>query len=259
MSVELLQLTDLHLLADPADTILGVPPRTTLRKVVAEARTHAWDLALLTGDLSQDGTPTAYEGVRKLVDPLDTSFYWVPGNHDQPAVMDRTLDTSPFRTDRAFGVGAWRVVMLDTALLDETHGRLSAEELAFLEESLSAYPNRPTLVAMHHSPVPVGSDWLDPLNLRQPGAFRQIIEAHPQVRLVLFGHVHQQVDTRWGDTHLYGCPSTCFQFAPESEEFRVEDADPGYRRVGLQDDGGFDVSLHRVEAPHIADLEADGY
>lgn len=259
MSVELLQLTDLHLLADPADTILGIPSRITLREVVDEARTHPWDLALLTGDLSQDGTPAAYEGVRELVDPLDAPCYWVPGNHDRPDVMDRTLDTSPFRSDRAFEVGSWHVVMLNSALLDETHGRLSAEELAFLDDALSAHPDTPTLVALHHSPVPVGSKWLDPLNLRQPGAFRQIVERHSQVRLVLFGHVHQEVNARWGDTHLYGCPSTCFQFAPGSEEFRVDNADPGYRRVVLEDDGGIETSLHRVSASPVADLEADGY
>lgn len=259
MPVELLQITDMHLLADPGDTLLGVPPHIAFREVVTEASAHSWDLALLTGDLSQDGTPAAYEAVRDLVAPLNTSCYWVPGNHDRPAVMNQSLDGAPFRTDRAFSVGAWRVVMLDTAVPGETHGRLSAKELEFLNESLSAHSDAPTLIAMHHSPVPVGSAWLDPINLREPEAFRQIVEAHPQVRLVLFGHVHQQVEAHWGDTKLYGCPSTCFQFAPGSEEFRIDDADPGFRRVRLTDEGTFEVSLQRVSASPIADLDAEGY
>lgn len=259
MPVELLQITDMHLLADPGDTLLGVSPRITFREVVAEASAHSWDLALLTGDLSQDGTPAAYEAVRDLVAPLNTSCYWVPGNHDRPAVMNQSLDGSPFRADRAFSAGAWRMVMLNTAVPGETHGRLSTNELEFLDESLSAHPDTPTLIAMHHSPVSVGSAWLDPINLREPEAFRQIVEAHPQVRLVLFGHVHQQVEAQWGKTQLYGCPSTCFQFAPGSEEFRVDEADPGFRRVVLGDDGSVEVSLQRVSASPVADLEAEGY
>jgi Icc protein len=259
MPVDLLQLTDMHLFADPSDTILGVPPRLTYQEVVDEASTRPWDLALLTGDLSQDGTPAAYEAVRELSDPLDTSCYWVPGNHDQPSVMDRTLDTSPFQTNRAFSVGGWRVVMLDTAVADETYGRLSAEELEFLGEALASHPDTPTLVAMHHSPVPVGSAWLDPINLRQPEAFRTVVESHPQVQLVLFGHVHQEVEAEWDNTRLYGCPSTCFQFAPGSEEFRVDEADPGFRHVELMEDGSFGVSIHRVSASPVANLEAEGY
>lgn len=259
MPVELLHITDTHLLADPADTLLGVPPHITLREVVAEARSHPWDLALLTGDLSQDGTSAAYEGVQELVAPLETPCYWVPGNHDQSAVMAETLSTSPFRGERAFSAGAWRVVMLDTALPDETHGRLDADELEFLDEALAAHPDAPTLVAMHHAPVPVGSAWLDPLNLRTPEDFRRIIERHSQVRLVLFGHVHQSVEAEWEDTKLYGTPSTCFQFAPNSEEFCIDDADPGFRRVVLADDGSFEVHLHRVSAAPVADFEAEGY
>jgi Icc protein len=259
MPVDLLQLTDMHLFADPGDTILGMTPRLTYQQVVDEASTKPWDLALLTGDLSQDGTPAAYEAVRELSDPLNASCYWVPGNHDQPSVMERTLDTSPFRTDRVFSVGAWRVVMLDTAVADETHGRLSAEELKFLDEALAAHPDTPTLVAMHHAPVPVGSAWLDPINLREPEAFQTIVESHAQVQLVLFGHVHQNVEVKWNDVRLYGCPSTCFQFAPESEEFRVDEANPGFRRVRLAEDGSFDVSLHRVLASPAADLDAEGY
>lgn len=259
MSVDLLHLTDMHLLADPGDTILGVSSRLTYQEVVEEASAQEWDLALLTGDLSQDGTPAAYEAVRELSDPLDTSCYWVPGNHDQPRVMGRALDASPFQADRAFSVGKWRVVMLDTAVAGETHGRLADEELEFLDEALAAHPDTPTLVAMHHAPVSVGSAWLDPINLRRPEAFRTIVEAHSQVRLVLFGHVHQDVEARWENVHLYGCPSTCFQFAPGSEEFRVDEADPGYRHVVLENDGGFEVSLHRVSSSSVADLKAEGY
>jgi Icc protein len=259
MAVELLQVTDMHLFADPADTILGVPPRLTLEEVVAEARTESWDRVLLTGDLSQDGSAASYKAARELMASLDAPCHWVPGNHDQPSVMQEALDGPPCRAERAFGVGAWRVVMLDTSVADETYGRLSDAALDALDETLSAYPDTPTLIGMHHSPVPVGAAWLDPINLREPASFQQVVTGHSQVQLVLFGHVHQAVEAQWGDTHLYGCPSTCFQFAPGSDEFRVETSDPGFRRIVLRETGEFDVSLHRVPATYVADLESDGY
>lgn len=249
----------MHLLADPADTFLGLPPRATFREVIEEARTRRWDLVLLTGDLSQDGTPASYEGVRDTMAPLGAPCYWVPGNHDEVPTMTRVLQGAPFRSDRAFSVGGWRVVLLNTALPEHTHGALSEEDLGDLDRSLAAHPETPTLIAMHHSPVPVGSAWLDPINLREPEAFRQVVDDHSQVRLVLFGHVHQAVEARWGDTQLYGCPSTCFQFAPGSDEFRLEEADPGFRRVVLTEGGDFEVSLHRVPVSHAPNFDTGGY
>jgi Icc protein len=259
MALQLIQLTDTHLTADANGTLLGVPLRASLQHVVDAAQQHDPDLVLVTGDLSQDGTPASYAALGDTLAPLAAPCYGLPGNHDIKPALDEALTQSPFRADRAFTRGGWRMVLLDSAVPEAVHGRLTASTLDALDADLRAHSDRPTLVALHHAPVPVGSAWLDPINLHAPDDFRQVVQAHPQVRLVLFGHVHQTIEATWDDTHLYGCPSTCFQFAPEADAFALDPVPPGYRHVTLHPDGTFETTLHRVPVPFTPNPDAAGY
>jgi Icc protein len=45
---------------------------------------------------------------------------------------------------------------------------------------------------------------------------------------------------------LLGSPSTCVQFAPGSEHFKVGDQAPGYRWLRLHPDGGLETGVSRV-------------
>jgi len=238
---------------------MGMPLRDSLRHVVAEAQQDPPDLVLVTGDLSQDGSPASYDAVADALVPLNAPCVGLPGNHDDRTALRNALRRSPFRPDQAFDIGHWRGVLLDSAVPEADHGHLSASALDALDTELSAHPDRPTLVALHHAPVSVGAAWLDPINLRNPDAFREIVEAHSQVRLVLFGHVHQAVEAQWNGVSLYGCPSTCFQFAPRQDTFTLDSAQPGYRAITLHPDGTFDTTLHRVPVPFTADANATGY
>ena len=251
MPLHLVQLTDTHLLAEPDGVMLGVPVRDSLRRVV-EAIQHdgapSPDLALVTGDLSQDGSPASYEAMGHLMAPLGVPCYGLPGNHDAKSALRRALARPPFRPHCVFESGGWRFVLLDSAVPGAVHGAFSEASLDALDATLSARSDVPTLVALHHGPFPVGAAWLDPINLRDPEGFRQVVEQHPHVRLVLFGHIHQAAEARWGNTHLYSCPSTGFQFAPQTDTFAVDDVPPGYRRVTLHADGPFATTLRRVSA-----------
>src|SRR5580698_1669402 len=46
-------------------------------------------------------------------------------------------------------------------------------------------------VCLHHHPVPMSSDWLDQIGLSNAAEFWSIVDAHRNVRAVLWGHVHQ--------------------------------------------------------------------
>ena len=262
MPLHLVQLTDTHVLAEAGGAMLGIPLRDSLRRVVDAIQQEDAappDLALVTGDLSQDGSPASYAAVGQLLAPLGVPCYGMPGNHDAKPALRAALMQPPFRPDCMFEAGGWRFVLLDSAVPGAVHGALPSAALEALDATLSARPDVPTLVALHHGPFPVGAAWLDPINLRDPEGFRQVVDQHPQVRLVLFGHIHQAAEAQWGATHLYGCPSTSFQFAPQTDTFAVDDTPPGYRRVTLHADGAFETTLHRVPVPFTPDPQATGY
>ncbi|KTC63185.1 hypothetical protein AO262_22830 [Pseudomonas fluorescens ABAC62] len=57
---------------------------------------------------------------------------------------------------------------------------------------------------------------------------------------------------------LLASPSTCIQFAPGSEDFKVSEQAPGYRWLRLHGDGRLETGVervrHRRQATHTLDL-----
>lgn len=259
MPLRVLHLTDTHLTADAEGTLLGLPPHETLRHVVAAVKDEQPDLVLHTGDLAQESTPAAYAALGRLLAPLDAPCYWIPGNHDVEAVMGAALARPPFRPRRSFRAGGWRFLLLNSAVPGAVHGRLAKSSLNWLDQQLATHAEAPTCIALHHAPIPVEAAWLQPLTLRNAEALRARVEAHPQVRLVLFGHIHQALEARWGRAALYSSPSTCFQFARYADAFALDDAAPGYRMLTLRADGTVATTVTRVAVPFTPNADANGY
>lgn len=237
--MRLLHITDPHLHADPAARMRGVCTDATLRAVLDHAMQGASppDAVLATGDLVQDETRAGYERFRDLLRPLGLPVFCIPGNHDAPALMAEVLDEAPFQVGGTARLGAWRLVCLDSYAAQDDGGRLSPGELDRLRGCLAGSPAAPTLVALHHHPVPMGSRWLDGVALRNPAELLAIVTAAPQVRAVVWGHVHQASDRWRGGLRLLSTPSTCAQFRPHSDDFALDDLPPGYRWLDLGDDG----------------------
>src|SRR5690606_28471296 len=82
----ILQLSDIHLVADPATPVNGHDADARLQAVLdAWHRTgRAADLVLLSGDIADDGSPGAYERVEQAVSRLGVPVLAIPGNHDDP-------------------------------------------------------------------------------------------------------------------------------------------------------------------------------
>jgi Icc protein len=96
--------------------------------------------------------------------------------------------------------------------------------------------------------------------LENPEEFFELIDAHPQVKAVLCGHIHQSFDTERKGIRLLGTPSTCVQFVPGEEDFAIDATPPGYRWLSLQPDGTIETGLGSLpEIPSGLDLASIGY
>src|SRR5215469_18069952 len=95
--VRLTHFTDSHLYGDESGTLRGVATLPALVSALAHARTRDWppEAVLATGDLVQDD-PAGYAHFRRLFGSLGLPVLCLPGNHDDPAVMARELNRSPF-------------------------------------------------------------------------------------------------------------------------------------------------------------------
>lgn len=258
-SFRVIQLSDTHLFADSEQLLLGMPTAQSLVSVLGAVRQLQPDLLLLTGDLSQDETAQSYERLRDLVTPLGIPAHWLAGNHDQPMLMAETLESAAISGEKLFQHHGWNFILLNSAQSGCVEGHLAPETLSDLERQLQQLPPQPTLVGLHHPPCSIGSNWMDQISLRQPEAFRAVIERHPQVKLVLFGHIHQAFELTQAGVQYLGCPSTCVQFKPENAVFAIDKQQPGFRLLDLYPDGRFETQIKRVNYRPLPDLAARGY
>jgi Icc protein len=88
---------------------------------------------------------------------------------------------------------------------------------------------------------------MDEIALDNPAALFAIIDRYPQVRAVLWGHIHQEFSAERGGVHLFGSPSTCVQFKPGAQEYVPDTQPPGYRWLLLQGDGTVQTGIQRVK------------
>lgn len=231
--MRLVQISDCHLYADP-----GARSRTgfslgQLEAVVAAVRVVHPDVVIVTGDISEDETRVSYQHAQRVFSTLECPWYWLGGNHDQPALMRDVCGV-----EDEIDLGDWRLLIADTHAPGGAHGELGEARIAGLVERL-ARDERPALLAMHHPPLAVGSAWLDEIGLKDSEALWQALMPFAQLKAIICGHIHQafvgrrQLDA--GEVMIYGCPATADQFLPGAVDFAVDEAAcAGYRIVDLQ-------------------------
>jgi Icc protein len=250
VTTRLLQFTDLHLYRDAAAALRGHATLPALERVLAHAQANHWDAAalLVTGDLVQDDAG-GYAHVRRLFAGLGKPVHCIPGNHDLVDEMRVALADNPFQLGGHFDIGSWRVVMLDSAEPGTASGRLAPATLAQLDHALGTAGARHALICLHHHPIDMGSLWLDRVGLVNRDDFLAVIDHHPNVRAVLWGHVHQELDTGRRGVRFLSTPATCAQFLPGSDDFAIDTKPPAYRVLSLLDDGTVESHVEWVPCP----------
>lgn len=216
------QITDLHVV-EPGALLLGaIDTNGCLARCVARLQglEPQPDLVLITGDLTNDGTPDQYAHLRAMLAPLALPVHVLPGNHDRRgplrdafadhAYLPAEADDGPYLHYVIEG-GPLRVVALDTVVEGETAGALCPERLAWLDARLSEALHRPTLIAMHHPPFPTGIPFMDRIGLAGSAEFAALVARFPNVERVVCGHVHRPVQARVGGRPAGICPSTAHQ------------------------------------------------
>lgn len=223
----------------------GIVTFDTFQTVIERAMTNAHlpDAIVATGDLVQDETRAGYERFQSVLAPLNTPVLCIPGNHDAPNIMDSVLNSAPFQVNGSYQAQGWSLILLNTFARGDDAGRLNQAELDRLHDTLQEHHALHTLICLHHPPVPMGSRWLDGVALRNPYDLLDIVDAAPQVRGILWGHVHQASDRQRNGVRMMSTPSTCSQFRPNSDDFAIDARPPGFRWLDLRPDGTIDSEV----------------
>lgn len=249
--LRVLHLSDLHLGKDPqwsyqgvrpwerlADALVGVDPECLGAQDLTQA---PFDLVMVTGDLSHDQGSEVYARLSEQLESLKVPVLVLPGNHDQPDDFQRFFaGREQVGYFSEYEAGGWRLLCLNSQVPGQIAGRIGEQQLTWLERALNEQEKRdqPTLLALHHAPIEIGTPWLDAQRLEDGDSFIELVEQYDQVRGVIFGHVHQDFDSRReSGLRLLAAPAVSIQFLPGSPAFAVEPSPPGVRWLELGADG----------------------
>ena len=242
-----IQITDCHLFSSEPGKLLGMDTKFSLNAVMDRLHEEQsdFDFYLCTGDLSQDGTVESYQYLKDLLAKDGKEQFWIPGNHDVRSQMLQVVSEDKEMVS-VVKKGPWQIILLDSQVPGAVGGNFSDKQLTLLKDALEADKSSHTLITMHHHPRAMGCKWLDTQQIRNSEAFMDLIKQYDNVRVVLWGHVHQDSDITQDGMRLISTPSTCVQFTPKSEDFDVDKEGPGYRWMELHDDGSIQTGVSRV-------------
>lgn len=216
----LAQITDLHIVPEGKLINRRVDTAAFLSRAVARVNSLPTrpDALLITGDLVDGGSEPEYERLKGLLAPLQVPAYLALGNHDGREAFRSTFrDLDYWRPDEPFlqyavELDGARLLVLDTHVPGKPSGALCRDRLDWLSERLAEDRTTPTVVAMHHPPVPSGHVKMDPSRLLDGAErFKEIIAAAPNVERVLAGHLHGAVTVRFAGTVLDVLPGAAHQ------------------------------------------------
>ncbi len=160
------------------------------------------DFAVIKGDIADRGLRSQFEIASRAFARFATPHHAFLGNHDYYGRLAgeevdgyALLGQSP--APRTLDVAGWALVLLETAEPGEHHGVFDEDRLAWLGNTLDETRElgKPTLVLMHHQPVPPehADSYPNTIGVRPEHSLRffALLGKHPQVRGVLIGHTHR--------------------------------------------------------------------
>ena len=234
-----IQVSDTHLVADASLKSYGVNPYENLERIII----HISHLdpppafVMFTGDLISDDELPSYRHLKLLTDHLPSPAYFAMGNHDlrrpfRHAVLgEESPGSEPYYY--TFDAVGYRFVVLDSLIEGQVAGALDAAQLAWLDATLTGGSQQPTVVFMHHPPVPTGVDWLDAYTFGNGDDLLDILSQHRQVQRVFFGHVHMPIQITERGVSFTSVPSSAYQFGDTVTAPKVWSGSPGYGIVHL--------------------------
>ena len=228
--------SDSHLLMQPEGEIHGINVYRGFAQAIEflVQNEGEFDFILHSGDIVHKDSLDAYPRVAELTAKMKAPWYFVRGNYDDTALMDKLLPFGPRkrcgvagRQTYAFSRGDEHFVVLDSEkATPEWCGRVEETELQFLREELQAGPRFLT-VFIHYPPFSAVSPWADrQMVLTNGEALHRVLKEAQgvSIRGVFFGHIHRFFACNYDGIFYASAPSTGYRFAtlPRQESIQVD-------------------------------------
>ncbi|MEC3955933.1 metallophosphoesterase [Nocardia sp. CDC153] len=260
----LVQLTDTHIRAAGEQVLDAVDTHAVLLGVLERLRGSGRriDALILSGDLSDNGSPEAYRRLRDAVEPaaaeLGARVLYVMGNHDERGAFGVELlglepggDGGPH--DRIVDVDGLRLIGMDTTTPGRHDGRLEPEQLAWLAEELRRPAERGTLLVLHHPPLPSAIPAAEFLKLQDADRLAEVI-AGSDVRMILCGHNHMTAAAALAGVPVWVGPALAYRIDAMAPAGRQQAyAGAGFTRLDVLGDTVIATAVEAIPVHRIYD------
>lgn len=217
--------------------------------VVADINAAGVDAVVIKGDIADRGLRSQFEIAARTFGGFQAPWHAFLGNHDHYGLhegeeVDGYALLGQPRAPRAFDLGGWRLVLLDTVEPGDHHGVFPEERLRWLEDELAGSRERaqPTLLLTHHQPVPPAhaNSYPNSIGIIPEHSTRifELLGRNPQVQGVLIGHTHRNRLRRYPASGEI----------PFVEVNCVKDYPGGFAVYELHDDGTFRQEVRRTSS-----------
>lgn len=240
--VRFIHISDTHLGEDKVTQVLGLNTYQYFEKLVKSLKKLPFksDFILHTGDIAAvKAEDKGYQNAQLLLTSLEIPIYYVTGNHDSSAKINKYLKMGPKKqisddpdqNAYYFDKQGIRFITLDGRGPDkiDPHGILPDYQLKLLKREINKDGN-PLVIFIHFPPLSLDSTWHDRDMLLLNGEkLHQILMEKPEkVRGVFYGHVHKNM-TVFKDGILYSSAGSSFGqlLAYPNQEKPIIPANPG--------------------------------
>lgn len=249
--MKIIQLSDIHLTKNNA-SLYGINPYYRLQEALKSIHVHHSDadFIVITGDLTDDASPSAYELLKKTIIKSKLPIYPILGNHDKRDIF------STYFTDffiNGFVQYTKKIdnkvfIFLDTLVEDKPHGALCSIRIKWLEDRLKEYRENSIYIFMHHHPMNSGLHEMDNLaNFKSSKTFWNLLKDYDNVKHISFGHIHRIMHGVKYGISLNSTRGTTFQVAyrpDKKEEYLTNEENPTYAILENMEDGSLRVHHH---------------
>lgn len=223
------QITDLHIPGQDDERWTEVS--NNILAIMAYVSAYPPDLLVITGDLSmRDGDEKACAWLHQIL-PKHQDYALIPGNHDDPELLDRVF------TDR---VGAQHGFFFklakpeaDLIFVNSSDEWLPDEQLAFID---GLPKDKSSLLFIHHPPDLISDGFM--ANSQPLQNWQAVAGAvgNSSITHVFCGHYHNAIDKDCDGFILHLTPSPAFQISLSARHFELEPVVPQIRVIDCQPD-----------------------
>lgn len=214
------QLSDLHVVPQERKLYDFVDTNGLLARHIAylnNLQQHP-DAVIITGDLTDSGSPEGYRMTRRLLRQIEYPTYILPGNHDCNSELLKALaEDFPYLGDDSEAIHYCiedlpvRLICIDSSIEGKLYGRIGHRRLEWLDATLAEKTDVQTIIFTHHHPIPSGCRHMDLICCRDGQELLQLLERHAQVSHLFCGHTHRTIFQQYRQLLIGTAPSVAHQ------------------------------------------------